>query len=314
MPRIIHDAKIALIDQAFEIKKTEFSTDLKIQNPNDIQGFLDQEERLLKRFADKLKAVGANFAVTQKGIDDTAAHYLNKYGICAIKSVTKTDLENLQKAIGGKITESIDAITAEDLGKAEKVEFQKIGNDDLCFISGCKNAKAISILLRGGSNSVLDEADRSLHDALCVVAAMYDRSEIVGGGGAVEMELCQRLLDFAKTQSGKEQIAIEAFARAMEIIPITLSENAGLDPINIIAELRSKHAQSGNEFMGLDIFQGKVVDNRKAGIIEPVTNIDQIIKASAELAVMILRIDDMIKSKSGGGHGGPGGGGMPPGM
>lgn len=318
MNRLIHDAKIALIDQAFEIKKTEFSSDLRIQKPEDIQGFLDQEEHVLKHFADKMKELGATFVVSQKGIDDTCAHYLNKYGITAVKSVTKSDLENLQKAVGGKIVENIESMTPEDLGSAAKVEFKKIANDELVFISGCKNPKAVSILLRAGTSSVLDEADRSLHDALCIVATMYDRSEIVGGGGAVEMELCARLLEFAKKQSGKEQIAIETFARALEIIPITLAENAGLDPINIVAELRNKHAKPGNEFMGLDIFQAKIVNNRESGVIEPVANIDQIIKSASELASMILRIDDMIKSKSSGGAPGggmpPGAGGMPPGM
>jgi len=317
MNRLIHDAKIALVDQAFEIKKTEFSSDLRIQKPEDIQGFLDQEESVLKHFADKMKELGVTFVVSQKGIDDTCAHYLNKYGITAVKSVTKSDLENLQKAVGGRTLENVESMSPSDLGAAGKVEFKKIGSDELVFISGCKNPKAVSILLRAGTNSVLDEADRSLHDALCVVAAMYDRAEIVGGGGAVEMELCARLLEFAKKQSGKEQIAIETFARALEIIPITLAENAGLDPINIIAELRNKHVKPGNEFMGLDIFQAKIVNNRDSGVIEPVANIDQILKSASELAVMILRIDDMIKSRSSGGAPGgmpPGMGGMPPGM
>ena len=237
----------------------------------------------MKRFADKLQELGVNFVVNSKGVDDTAAHYLNKVGITAIKSVSKSDLENLQRAIGGKISENIDVLEDADLGAAQKVEFKKIGNDELCFISGCTNPKAVSILLRAGFNSVIDEADRSLHDALCVVASLHDRSAIVGGGGAVEMEICKQLLDFAKKQTGKEQIAIETFARALEIIPITLAENAGLDPINIIAELRSKHSESGNEFMGLDIFQGAIVDNRESGVIEPVANIDQIIKAGSEL-------------------------------
>jgi thermosome len=311
MAREIKNAKIALIDQAMEIKKTEYSSDLRISNPDDIQAFLNQEEDMLKKFAVKLKDIGANFVVSQKGIDDTVAHFLNKYGITAVKSVTKTDIENLKRAVGGEIIEKIDTMSIKDLGEAELVEFKKIASDELCFISGCKNPKSVSILLRAGANSVLDESDRTLHDAICVVANLHDRAEIVGGGGAVEMELSQQLLNFSKKQSGKEQIAIESFARALEIIPITLAENAGLDPINIIAELRTKHATLGNEFFGLEIVQGKVIDNRAAGIIEPVSNIDQILKSATELAVMILRIDDMIKSKSGGGA--PGGG-MPPGM
>ncbi|MHA1796148.1 MAG: thermosome subunit beta, partial [Promethearchaeota archaeon] len=317
MPRNITDAKIALINQAFEIKKTEFSSDLRISDPNDIQSFLDQEEQILRHFADKLKEAGANVVINQKGIEDTASHFLNKYGIVAIKSVTKSDLEKLRKAVGGKIVENIESITAADLGKAKHVEFKKVAGDDLCFISGCENPKAISILLRAGVNSALEEAGRTLHDALCVVATTYDRAEIVGGGGAVEMELSQRLINFAAKQSGKEQIAIETFARAMEIIPITLAENAGLDPINIVAELRTAHSKPGNAFMGLDIYQNKVVNNKESGVIEPVANIDQIIKSATELSVMILRIDDMIKAKAsaGGPPGGMGGmGGMPPGM
>lgn len=320
MPKLIKDAKIALLNQAFEIKKTEFSSDMRISNPNDIQSFLDQEERILKHFADKLHEKGVNVVINQKGIEDTASHFLHKYGITAVKSVTKSDLEKLQKAVGGKIIENIESFSESDLGFAAKVEFTKIAGDDLCIISGCKNPKSISVLLRAGVNSALDEAERTLHDALCVVASTYDRAAIVGGGGAVEMELSQRLVQFASKQSGKEQIAIETFARSLEIIPITLAENAGLDPIDIIAELRTAHSKPGNEFMGIDIYQNKVVNNKEFGILEPVSNIDQIIKSATELAVMILRIDDMIKSKaSAGGPPGMGGGmggmgGMPPGM
>ena len=321
MPKLVNDAKIALISQAFEIKKTEFSSDLKISDPNQIQAFLDQEEEILKNFAEKIKESGANVVINQKGIEDSVSHFLNKYGIVAVKSVTKSDLEKLKKSVGGKIVENINSLTSNDLGFAKKVEFKKIAGDDLCFISGCKNPKAVSILLRAGVTSGLDEAERTLHDALCVIASIHDRSAIVGGGGAVEMELSQRLLELASKQTGKEQIAIESYARALEIIPITLAENAGLDPIDIIAELRGQHSKPGNEFAGLEIYQGKVVDNRKAGVIEPVANIDQIIKSATELSVMILRIDDMIKARKSAG-GPPGGmppgmggmGGMPPGM
>jgi thermosome len=314
MPKVLHDAKIALINQAFEIKKTEFSSDLRISSPDQIQAFLDQEEGMLKHFADKIQEVGANCVISQKGIDDTVAHFLNKYGIVAVKSVTKTDHEKLQKAIGGNIVENINSITKKDLGSAKMVEFKKVAGDDLCIISGCKNPKSLSILLRAGVNTGLDEADRTLHDALCVVASTYDRAEVVGGGGAIEMEIAARILDMAKEEKGKEQVAIEAFARALEIIPITLAENAGLDPINIVADLRAKHAKPGNEFWGLEIYSGGIKNNLESGVLEPASNIDQIIKSAVELTVMILRIDDMIKSKSGGGAGGPGGpGGMPPG-
>ena len=312
MPKLVNDAKIALISQAFEIKKTEFSSDLKISDPNQIQSFLDQEESILKNFAEKIKESGANVVINQKGIEDSVSHFLNKNGIVAVKSVTKSDLEKIKKAVGGKIVENINSLSENDLGYAKKIEFKKIAGDDLCFISGCKNPKAVSILLRAGVTSGLDEAERTLHDALCVIASIYDRNSIVGGGGAVEMELSQRLLEVASKQSGKEQIAIESYARALEIIPITLAENAGLDPINIIAELRGAHSKPGNEFAGLEIYQGKVVDNRKAGVIEPVANIDQIIKSATELSVMILRIDDMIRAKKS--AGGAPGGGMPGGM
>ncbi len=317
MPKLVNEAKIALISQAFEIKKTEFSSDLKISDPNQIQAFLDQEESILKNFAEKIKESGANVIINQKGIEDSVSHFLNKYGIVAVKSVTKSDLEKIKKAVGGKIVENINSLTSNDLGFAKKIEFKKIAGDDLCFISGCKNPKAVSILLRAGVTSGLDEAERTLHDALCVIASIHDRSAIVGGGGAVEMELSQRLLEVASKQSGKEQIAIESYARALEIIPITLAENAGLDPIDIVAELRGQHSKPGNEFAGLEIYQGKVVNNRDAGVIEPVANIDQIIMSATELSVMILRIDDMIKARksAGGPPGGMGGmGGMPPGM
>jgi len=296
-----------------KLKKTEFSSDLRISDPSQIQGFLDQEEGILKHYADKIKETGANFVVSQKGIDDSVGNFLNKYGIIAVKSVTKTDHEKLRKAVGGNIVENIESISASDLGAAEKVEFKKISGDDVCIISGCKNPRSVSILLRSGVNTGLDEAERSLHDALCVIASAYDRSEIVGGGGAIEMEISARLLDLAKTEKGKEQVAIESFARALEIIPIILAENAGLDPINVVADLRAKHIKPGNEFWGIEIYNNKIQDNLEGGIIEPAANIDNILKSSVELAVMILRIDDMIKSKSSGGA--PGGmpGGMPPG-
>ncbi|MHA1648201.1 MAG: thermosome subunit beta, partial [Promethearchaeota archaeon] len=192
MPKLINDAKIALISQAFEIKKTEFSSDLKISDPNQIQAFLDQEEAILKNFAEKIKESGANVIINQKGIEDSVSHFLNKYGIVAVKSVTKSDLEKIKKAVGGKIVENINSLASNDLGFAKKVEFKKIAGDDLCFISGCKYPKAVSILLRAGVTSGLDEAERTLHDALCVIASIHDRSAIVGGGGAVEMELSQR--------------------------------------------------------------------------------------------------------------------------
>jgi len=315
MARLVKNAKIAVMAQGFEIKKTEFSSDLQITRPEDIENFLEQEDRIIKRFADKLKEIGCNVIINQKGIEDDAAHYLNKYGIVAVKSVTKTDLEKLAKAVGANIVEKIETITEADLGYAETIEFKKIAGDDLCFISGCKNPKAVSILIRGGVNNNLAESERTIHDALCIVGKLMDEFEIVAGGGGIEMELCARLLEYAETIPGKERIAIEAFARALEIIPITLSENAGLDPIDMVAELRSKHEKPGNEWYGLELFSQKIANNFETGVIEPASNIDNILKIATELATMILRIDEMIRAKKadlGPSGGKPGGaGGMP---
>ncbi len=316
MPKLLTgDIKIATIAQAFEIKKTEFSSELRITSADQMGAFLDQEEQVMKGFAEKLKEYGVNVVVNQKGIEDTAAHYLNKAGILAVKSVTKSDLEKLAKATGAKITEDISDMSEDDFGKAERVEFKKIAGDDLMFISGCTDPKAMTILLRGGTINVVDEAERTLHDALCVIGIMIDKKNFVAGGGAIEMEISARLLDFAIQAGGKEQLAVEAFARSLECIPIALADNAGLEPIDIIANLRAKHAEKGNDGWGLEIFAGEPANNYETGIIEPQANIETFIKSSTELAILILRIDEMIRAKkSAGPPPGMGGGGMPPGM
>jgi thermosome len=304
--------KIACVAQSFEIKKTEFSSELRIQTPEQMNEFLDREEQAMKAFADHLKAVGANVVINQKGIEETAAHYLNKEGIFAIKSVTKSDLDKLAKACGATVVEDIKTINEKELGFAEAIEVKKVAGDDLTFITGCKNPKALTILIRGGTNSVIDEADRTMHDALCVVGTMIDKKGFVAGGGAIEMEVSARLLDWATKAEGKEQLAVEAFARSLECIPIALAENAGMEPIDIIAQLRSKHASPGNDGWGLEIFEGKILDNFETGVIEPEANIRTFIKSATELAALILRIDEMIKSKPSSGPP-PGAGGMPPG-
>jgi chaperonin GroEL (HSP60 family) len=305
MPKSITNAKVALVAQSFEIKKTEFTSDLRISDPSQIQEFLDQEERTLKKFADTLAALGVTVVINQKGIEDMAAHFLNKAGICAIKSVTKSDMIKLSKATGATIVEDVTSLNEGFLGMAGLVEFKKFGSDDLCFVSECQNPKSVSILIRGGVSSNLDESERTLHDALCVIASLMDKAEIVGGGGAVEMELASRLLAWAAERPGKKALAYEAFARALEIIPITLAENAGMDPVNVVAELRAKHAQPGNEFWGLELYAGEVQDNTNV-VIEPAANIDSILKSSTELAVMIMRIDEMVRAQPS--RGGPGGG------
>ncbi|MHA1339415.1 MAG: thermosome subunit beta [Promethearchaeota archaeon] len=331
MPKLLTgDLKIACVSQAFEIKKTEFSSELRITNPEQMNAFLEREEMAMKKFADKLKEIGTNVVVNQKGIEDTAAHYLYKAGILAVKSVTKSDLEKLAKATGATIVEDVNTMSESDLGYAKRVECKKIAGDDLMFITGCKDPKALTILLRGGASSVIDEADRTMHDALCVIGTMIDKKKFVAGGGAIEMEISARLLEYATKAGGKEQLAIETFARCLECIPIALAENAGLEPIDIIAQLRAKHVKKGNEGWGLEIYSGGPADNYETKVIEPAANIATFLKSATELAILILRIDETIRAKktSGpprgagnmppggmgggmGGMGGMGGGGMP---
>ncbi|MBD3352198.1 MAG: thermosome subunit [Candidatus Lokiarchaeota archaeon] len=323
MPKLLENGlKIACIAQSFEIKKTEFSSELRITSADQMNSFLDREEQAMKHYADRLKEIGAQVVINQKGIEDTAAHYLNKAGILAVKSVTKSDLEKLAKATGATIIEDINTMSETDLGNADKVECKKIADDDLIFVTGCKDPKALTILIRGGASSVVDEADRTMHDALCVAATMIDKKKFVAGGGAIEMEVSGRLLsDFANKIGGKEQLAVEAFARSLESIPIALAENAGLEPIDIIAQLRSKHATKGNDGWGLEIYSGGPADNYEKGVLEPASNIATFIKSATELAILILRIDEVIRAKKtegpprGAGGMPPGGmGGMPPGM
>jgi thermosome len=319
--------KIATVAHAFEIKKTEFSSELRITDASQMQAFLDREEDVMKKYADKLKELGVQAVINQKGIEDTAAHYLNKAGIFAIKSVTKSDIEKLARATGATVVEDIFTMDAKDLGFAESLECKSVAGDDLVFISGCKDPKTLTVLIRGGTTSVIEEAERTLHDALSVVGTLLDKKLFVAGGGAIEMEVSARLLDFASEEKGKEQLAIESFARSLECIPIALAENAGIEPIDIIAKLRSKHAKPGSDGWGLEIYAGKPKNNYVGPnpVLEPAASIQTFIKSATELAVLILRIDEMIKARKsagpppgagmGGGMPGMGGmGGMPPGM
>lgn len=314
MPNLVKNAKIALMNAALEIKKPEFDTNIRIEDPSMIQSFLSQEENVLKDMVAKVKSSGANVLITQKGIDDLAQHYLSKEGIYAVRRVKKSDVDKLAKATGATIASSIEELSSQDLGVAESVEQIKIGDDYLTFVTGCKNPKAVSILVRGGTEHVVDEIERSITDSLHVVAAAVEDGAYTPGAGAAAEEIALRLREYASKVGGRQQLAIEKFADAMEEIPRALSENAGLDPIDILINIRSEHAQ-GHKTYGINVFTGNVEDLEKSGVIEPIRVGKQAVEAATEAAVMILRIDDVIATKSSRG-GSPGGapGGMPGGM
>jgi len=293
MPKRIEKAKIALIDTSLEIEKTEFDAKLNIENPDQMEAFLTQEERMLKDMANKIEKAGANLVVCQKGIDDMVQHFLSRKGIAAVRRAKKSDMEKLAKATGGTIITKLDDIKAADLGYAELAEERKIGNDKMTFIEGCKNPKAVTILIRGGTQRTTAEAERSLHDALMVIKDIIQEPQIVAGGGAPELEISKTLKAYAGTLSGKEQLAVKAFADSMEAIASTLSENAGLNPIDVLSELRTRH-EKGETWAGVGVLEGKVQDMLKLGVFEPITVKKQIIRSATEAACMILKIDDVI--------------------
>ncbi len=318
MPKRIEKAKIALLDAALEIEKTEYDSKLSIESPEQIEAFLNQEESMLKAMADKIVAVGANVVICQKGIDDIVQHFLSKKSVAAIRRAKKSDMERLAKATGGNVVSSIEALTAKDLGEAALVEERKIAEDKMTFIEGCKKPKAVTILIRGSSPRMNSETERSIHDALCVVRDLIREPKIVAGGSAPELEMSKELKKYAESVSGREQLAVKAYAEALEAITTTLSENAGLDPIDIIADLRSRH-EKGEKWAGIEVLSGKVQDRSKAGVFEPLAVKKQIIKSASEAAIMILKIDDVIASQKmkappGGAGGGMGGMGGMPGM
>ena len=310
MPNLVKNAKIALMNAALEIKKPEFDTNIRIEDPSMIQRFLSQEENVLKDMVSKVKNSGANVLITQKGIDDLAQHYLSKEGIYAVRRVKKSDIDKLAKATGATTASSIEELSPQDLGVAESVEQIKIGDDYLTFVTGCKNPKAVSILVRGGTEHVVDEIERSITDSLHVVAAAVEDGAYTPGAGAAAEEIALRLREYASKVGGRQQLAIEKFANAMEEIPRALSENAGLDAIDMLIKLRNEHAK-GNKSAGIDLFKGEVTDAEKLGVIEPIRVGKQAIDAAAEASVMILRIDDVIATK--GSKGGSGPGNMPQG-
>ncbi|MDE1726085.1 MAG: TCP-1/cpn60 chaperonin family protein [Thaumarchaeota archaeon] len=309
MPSKIEKAKIALLNSALEIEKTEMSAEIRITDPTQMQMFLEEENRMLKSMVDKIHEIGANVLICQKGIDDIAQHYLAKQGILSVRRVKESDMTKLAKATGGRISSNIDDMTTKDLGHAELVEQRKVETEKWVFVEGCKNPRAITILIRGGSQRVVDEVDRSLHDSLMVVKDVIEKPAVVAGGGAPEEFLASNLRDWADRFEGREQLAIKKYAEALEIIPLTIAENAGMDPINTMVTLRAKHSQ-GRKWTGIDARNTRVADMYTLDIIEPVAVKEQIIKSATEAACMILRIDDVIASSGKGGRGG--GPPMPP--
>lgn len=311
MPKRVEKAKIVLLDCPLEIEKTEFDAKINIDSPEQMEGFLKQEEGMLREMVDKIVAAGANVVLCEKGLDDMVQHFLARKEILAIRRIKKSDMEKLAKATGGKIVTSLDAISSEDLGYANLVEERKIGDDKMTFVEGCKHPRAVTILIRGGTTRIVDEAERSLHDALCVVRDVVEEPKVVAGGGSPELEVSRVLRKYAETLPGREQLAVKGFAEALEAVPMTLTENAGLDPIDILSELRAGH-EKGEKWAGIEVHDGKVEDMAEAGVFEPLAVKKQIIRSATEASTMILKIDDVIAAGKTKGPPMPPGG-MPPG-
>ena len=304
MPTKIEKAKIALVNTALEVEKTEMSAEIRISDPTQMQMFLEEENRMLKEMVEKLHQVGANVLICQKGIDDIAQHFLSKHGILAVRRVKESDMTKLTKATGGRITTNLDDITANDLGSADIVKQKKVESDKWVFIEGCRDPHSVTVLIRGGSQRVVDEVDRSIHDALMVVKDVIETPFIVAGGGSPEAYLSSQLKEWADTFDGREQLAIKQYAESLESIPLTIAENAGMDPIDTIISLRAKQA-NGKKSIGINAKEGKIGDMYSLDIVEPLVVKEQIIKSATETACMILRIDDVISIS--GGSAGPGG-------
>ena len=306
MPTKVEEAKIALVNAALEVEKTEMSAEIRISDPTQMQQFLEEENKMLKSMVDKIHSIGANVLICQKGIDDIAQHYLSKHGILSVRRVKESDMTKLAKATGGRISTNLDDISANDLGSAEIVHQKKVESDKWVFIEGCKNPRSVTVLIRGGSQRVVDEVDRSLHDALMVVKDVVEKPSIVAGGGSPEAYLATELNEWAGSYDGREQLAMKQYAEAFEIIPLTIAENAGMDPIDTIITLRANQS-NGKQTVGINAKESKIGDMFRLDIVEPLVVKEQIIKSATEVACMILRIDDVIAVS-----GGPSAGGMPP--
>jgi len=304
MPKRIDDAKIALLNAALEVEKTEFDAKINIQKPEQMKAFLDEEESMLRGMVEKVAASGANVLICQKGIDDVAQHFLAKKNIMAVRRASEKDMEKLAKSTGAKVVTNVEDLKAGDLGFAKLVEERKIADDKMTFIEGCNDPKAVTILVRGGTERIVDEAERSIHDALCVVRDVVRDPRVVVGGGAVEVELASQMKRWAERLSGREQLAVLAFAEALEAVPTTLAENAGLNVIDIIVALRARH-EKGEKTAGVDVMEGKVKDMAKLDIYEPVAVKEQILKSATEAATMLLKIDDVIAAGKTKGEGMP---------
>ena len=306
MPTKVEEAKIALVNAALEVEKTEMSAEIRISDPTQMQQFLEEENKMLKSMVDKIHNIGANVLICQKGIDDIAQHYLSKHGVLAVRRVKESDMTKLAKATGGRISTNLDDISADDLGSAEIVQQKKVESDKWVFIEGCKNPRSVTVLIRGGSQRVVDEVDRSLHDALMVVKDVVEKPSIVAGGGSPEAYLAAELNEWSSSSEGREQLAIKQYAEAFESIPLTIAENAGMDPIDTIITLRANQS-NGKQTVGINAKESKIGDMFRLDIVEPLVVKEQIIKSATEAACMILRIDDVIAVS-----GGPSAGGMPP--
>lgn len=298
MPRTVSNAKIALIDKEVEIKKTEIDANIEITSPDQMQAFLDQEEKMLKDMVERIAESGANVLICQKGIDDVAQHYLAKKGIYAVRRVSESDMRKIAKATGGKVVTNLKDLNKSDLGYAGNVEEKKVGDEHFTYIMDCKNPKAVTVLVRGGTEHVTSEIERAVTDAVGDVAAALRNGKVVAGAGAPEIELSMQLQKYADTLSGREQLAVQAFGKSLEVIPNTLVENAGLDPIDTLTDLKSAHAKK-QKWAGIDVFTGKVMDAWKRGVIEPLKIKTQAVSSASEVAIMILRIDDVIASSGG---------------
>jgi thermosome len=313
MPKRIENAKIAVVNSALEIEKTEFDAKININSPQQMQQFIDEENRMLKAMVEKIQSSGANVLLCQKGIDDIAQHYLAKAGIMAVRRIKESDMYKLSRATGARIVNNLDELSSADLGYAKLVEERKVETDKWVFVEECKNPKSVSLLVRGGSQRIVDEAERSVHDAIMAVKDVVEYPHVLVGGGAPEALASLKLREWASTLSGREQLAIEKFADGIEAIPIILAENAGMDPLDTQVQLRSKSSGTGKARFGIDVVNGKIADLAAKDIYEPLAVKEQVINAATEAACMILRIDDVIAAskpkdmpKSGGGHGGPG--------